>query len=113
MQHSACPSKTDGGELGILQKGATVPEFEKAVFALPKGLAPSPIESRYGVHIVDVMERMNGKALSFDEALPMIRNRLSQQAFHHALIDYLYILKQNADIVGIDISVNQENIYRG
>lgn len=113
MQHSACPSKTDGGELGILQKGATVPEFEKAVFALPKGLAPSPIESRYGVHIVDVMERMDGKALSFDEALPMIRNRLSQQAFHHALIDYLYTLKQNADIVGIDISVNQENIYRG
>lgn len=113
MQYSACPSKTDGGELGILQKGATVPEFEKAVFALPKGLAPNPIESRYGVHIVDVMARMDGKALDFDEALPMIRNKLSQQAFHHALIDYLYTLKQQADIVGIDISVNQENIYRG
>lgn len=113
MQLSACPSKTDGGELGILQKGATVPEFEKAVFALPVGLAPSPIETRYGVHIIEVLERADGKALSFDEALPMIKNRLSQQSFHHALIDYLYTLKQNADIVGIDISVNQQNIYRG
>lgn len=113
MQYSACPSKTNGGELGILQKGATVPEFEKAVFALPVGLAPSPVESRYGVHIVEVVERADGKALSFDEALPMIKNRLSQQSFHHALIDYLYTLKQNADIVGIEISVHQENIYRG
>lgn len=113
MQYSACPSKTDGGELGVLQKGATVPEFEKAVFALPVGIAPSPIESRYGVHIVEVMERVDGKALDFEEALPMIKNRLAQQAFHHALIDYLYELQQQAEIVGIDIRVNQENIYRG
>lgn len=113
MQHSACPSWTEGGELGILQKGATVPEFEKAVFALPIGLAPSPIETRYGVHVVEVLSRMDGKELSFDEALPMIRNRLAQEAFHHGLIDYLYTLKQNADIVGIEIDVNQENVYRG
>lgn len=99
--------------MGILQKGATVPEFEKAVFALPKGLAPGPIETRYGVHVVEVLSRVDGKELSFDEALPMIRNRLVQEAFHHGLIDYLYTLKQNADIIGIEIDVNQENVYRG
>ncbi|OOR91116.1 peptidylprolyl isomerase [Moraxella caviae] len=113
MQHSACPSKTDGGELGILQKGATVPEFEKAVFALPAGVAPSPIETRFGVHIVQVLSRVDGKQLELDEALPMIQNRLAQQSFHHALVDYLFALKQAANIEGIDINVNQENVYRG
>lgn len=113
MQHSACPSKTDGGDLGVLQKGATVPEFEKAVFALSKGLCVNPIETRYGIHIVDVLEKVDGKPLTFDNAKAMIENTLTQQSFHHALVDYLFLLKQNAHIEGIDINVNQENIYRG
>ena len=76
-QHSACPSKEQGGELGIISKGQTVPEFESTLFKLDKGLAPSPIESRYGFHIVaellmrqgrskaQQMFRNNGKTLRF------------------------------------------------
>ena len=112
-RYSACPSKEDGGELGVIQKGSTVPEFEKAVFALPVGVGVNPIETRYGVHIVEVLDRQDGKQLSFDEAYPMIENRLKQQSFHHGLCDYLFELSSKADIVGIELNMNEENVYRG
>lgn len=112
-KHSACPSKDDGGELGTLHKGQTVPEFEQAVFALPVGVGVNPIESRYGIHIVDVMAKKDGRTLSFDEAYPAIENQLKQQSFHHALCDYLYRLGQEANITGIELQMNEENVYRG
>lgn len=112
MQYSACPSKTEGGRLGVLQSGSTVPEFEQAVFGLAQGLAINPIATRYGIHIVDIISRIDGQELSFDKAYPVIQNELTQQSFHHALVDYLFTLKQNADIEGIDIDINQKNVYR-
>lgn len=111
--HSACPSKNDGGELGIIQKGATVPEFEQVIFKSPQGIVVNPVESRYGIHVVDIKARKEGKALSFEQAYPMIENQLKQQSFHHHLCDYLFNLSQNADIIGIELQMNQENIYRG
>lgn len=112
-RYSACPSKEEGGELGLIEKGSTVPEFEKAVFALPEGLGVNPLETRYGVHVVEVLEKQEGKQLSFDEAYPMIENRLKQQSFHHGLCDYLFELSSKADIVGIELNMNEENVYRG
>lgn len=112
-QFSACPSKEQGGELGVISKGQTVPEFESVVFGLGQGLAPSPVETRYGFHIVDVMEKQPGIQLSFEQARPAIANKLSQLAFHHALCDYLYTLAELAEIDGIEMSLNQENIFRG
>ena len=111
--HSACPSKEQGGELGILSKGQTVAEFEKAVFALPVGLSVNPIETRYGIHIVEILTKEEGQNLSFDDAYPAIKNHLQQQSFHHKLCDYLFELSQKADIVGIQLMMNEENVYRG
>ncbi|HAJ85305.1 MAG TPA: peptidylprolyl isomerase, partial [Pseudomonas sp.] len=48
LQHSACPSKEQGGALGQISKGQTVPEFERQLFRLPVGLCQQPLESRYG-----------------------------------------------------------------
>lgn len=112
-QYSACPSKEQGGELGILSEGQTVPEFESAVFNMEQGLAPSPVETRYGFHIVDVLDKQAGIQLDYLQAKPAIANKLAQQAFHHALCDYLYTLADKADIDGIQMELAQENIFRG
>ena len=112
-KHSACPSKEQGGDLGVVAQGQTVPEFEKALLTLDTGLAPSPIESRYGFHIVEILDKQTYEPLDFEQAYPAIVNQLSQQAFHHGLCDFLYSLVENAKIEGIDMSMNQENIYRG
>ncbi|MGD4352592.1 peptidylprolyl isomerase, partial [Xanthomonas citri pv. citri] len=78
QQYSLCPSKDNGGDLGEIVKGETVPEFEQAVFGLPVGVSVNPIETRYGVHIVEVLSREDGQALSFEQAMPMIANELIQ-----------------------------------
>ncbi len=113
QQYSFCPSKDDGGNLGEIIKGQTVPEFENAVFALPVGVAVNPIETRFGVHVVEVLTRQDGHALSYEQAKPMIANHLTQQSFHHALTDYLFGLSQQADIENIDLQMSEENVYRG
>ena len=112
-QHSACPSKEQGGELGVISKGQTVPEFESTLFKLDKGLAPSPIESRYGFHIVEVLNKESGIQMTYEQVSPAIHNKLSQQAFHQSLCDYLFTLANEAEIEGIDMTLEQENIFRG
>ncbi len=112
-QYSACPSREQGGELGVIDKGQTVPEFESHLFKLDKGLAPSPIESRYGFHIVEVLDKQPGIQMTYEQVSPAIHNKLSQQAFHQALCDYLFTLANEANIEGIEMSLEQENIFRG
>ncbi len=50
-------SAADGGDLGWLSPGDTVPEFEEALAALPLGELSEPIKSRFGWHLVEVLER--------------------------------------------------------
>lgn len=112
-QHSACPSKEQGGDLGVISKGQTVPEFEKVLFKLETGLAPSPIESRYGFHVVDVLNKQQGIQMTYEQVSAAISNKLSQKAFHQSLCDYLFTLADDAEIEGIDMVLSQENIFRG
>ena len=112
-QYSACPSKEADGELGVVTRGQTVSEFESVLFSLTTGLAPSPIESRYGFHIVEVLDKQLGIQMTYDQVAPAISNKLSQQAFHQSLCDYLFRLSDEADIDGIEMVLEQENIFRG
>jgi peptidyl-prolyl cis-trans isomerase SurA len=52
-------SATDGGDLGWLSPGDTVPEFEQVMAELPLGELSEPIKSRFGWHLVEILERRN------------------------------------------------------
>tara|TARA_B100001248_G_scaffold262270_1_gene257135 strand:+ start:17657 stop:17920 length:264 start_codon:yes stop_codon:yes gene_type:complete len=49
---SRCPSGTSGGNLGDIQKGQTVKEFEEAAFALDVGEISKPVRSQFGYHLI-------------------------------------------------------------
>ncbi len=100
-EYSACPSKKTGGSLGQLSKGSTVEEFERQVFALPPGLCHSPIETRYGFHIVIVDHKVEGRPLPFDLVKNEISHYLQHQVQQRALRNYLQQLMTDASISGI------------
>lgn len=101
MRHSACPSREQGGELGWIERGDTVPEFDRQLFMLKPGLAGLTVETRYGHHVVEVLERIDGAALSFDEARDRIASYLETQARQNAVHQYLHILAEQYGVEGI------------
>lgn len=101
---SVCPSGKVGGNLGQIGPGQTVPEFEEALSALPVGeVAGNPVESRYGLHIVWIDRRIEGRELPFDAVHGSIAAWLGEKVRRTAIRQYLSILAGRADITGIDI----------
>ncbi len=101
LAHSACPSKQQGGALGQISKGQTVPEFERQLLRLSEGLASQPLESRYGFHVVDVERRLDGQLLPFEIVEGSIRAELDQRVWQVSVAQYLKSLIGQADIQGI------------
>ena len=104
LAHSACPSKEQGGALGQLSKGQTVPEFERQLFRQPQGLVSQPLESRYGFHVVYVDQRIEGLQLPYDTVAQDIRRELYQRVWQKAVAQYLQTLVGAADIQGINLA---------
>jgi peptidyl-prolyl cis-trans isomerase C len=100
--YSNCPSGALGGNLGQLARGQTVQEFERVLFRLKEGeMCNRLIETRFGLHILQVMKHVEGKLLPFDAVKAQIAESLTQQAWHKALHQYLQILVGKADIQGV------------
>lgn len=56
-KYSEDGSAPNGGDLGWVAQGAFVPEFEQAMNELPLGGISLPVQSRFGVHLIQVLER--------------------------------------------------------
>jgi peptidyl-prolyl cis-trans isomerase SurA len=56
--HSQDPgSASEGGDLGWVTPGEMVPEFEQAMDQLANGQISEPVQSRFGWHLIQVLER--------------------------------------------------------
>jgi peptidyl-prolyl cis-trans isomerase SurA len=60
--HSNDLSAAKGGDLGWLYQGDTVPEFEKAMDALQINQISQPVQSPFGFHLIQVLERRTENA---------------------------------------------------
>src|SRR5258708_1114632 len=72
-------SAKEGGSLGWIGKGRTVPEFEKAAFSLPKGQMSDLVKSSYGFHIIRVDDKQDAHMKTLDEVKAQIEPVLKQQ----------------------------------
>lgn len=102
--YSNCPSAEHGGNLGQLSPGQTVPEFERAIFGLKSGqMASRLVETRFGLHIVRVQRRAEGKQMPFEMVREEIATFLAERARKRAIRQYLDLLVGKADIQGIEM----------
>ena len=72
-------SKVQGGELGFLDRGKTVPEFDKAAFTLAPGQTSELVKTQFGYHILQVEEKKTAHMRPVSEVKPEIVPVLEQQ----------------------------------
>jgi peptidyl-prolyl cis-trans isomerase C len=51
-QFSECPSKANGGDLGVFGPGQMVKSFEELAFSLPVGAIGGPVQTQFGFHMI-------------------------------------------------------------
>src|SRR5690606_21599738 len=76
-------SASSGGDLGWIYPGDTVPEFERAMNALKPGEISEPVESPFGYHLIQVMERRTDD-MSPERARMAARNALYERKMQEA-----------------------------
>jgi peptidyl-prolyl cis-trans isomerase C len=101
---SNCPSGENGGILGQLGRGDTVPEFEKVLFSPGRtGVSRDLVKTRYGFHIISIDQRIPGKALPYELARDKIAARLKAVVEARALRQYVNVLAGVAVVEGVDL----------
>ena len=94
-ENSEDASAAQGGELGWVGQGAFVPEFEEAMNALaPNGIS-EPVTSRFGLHLIQVLERRQ-VTLDARQQREQARNILREQKFDAAYADWVRELRGRA-----------------
>src|SRR5271166_2960610 len=103
-------SAKEGGSLGWIGKGRTVPEFEKAAFSLPKGQVSDLVKSSYGFHIIRVDDRQDAHMKTLDEVKdqiePILKQQKAQQIAQKAADDLL----QQAQKQGLDAAADTKGV---
>jgi peptidyl-prolyl cis-trans isomerase C len=111
--HSNCPSGAQGGNLGQLRRGETVPEFESALFdGAATGVLPRLISTRYGFHVVHVARRIEGRLLPFEMVQQRIAEYLEDKVRHTAYRQYVQILAGGAQVSGVDLNAAASPLVR-
>jgi peptidyl-prolyl cis-trans isomerase D len=72
-------SKEQGGELGMIQRGVTVPAFEQAAFALQPGQISDLVKTQFGYHILNVEEKQTAHLKPLEEVKGQILATLTRQ----------------------------------
>jgi peptidyl-prolyl cis-trans isomerase SurA len=90
--HSLDPSGSRGGDLGWLYPGDTVPEFERTMNALKLNEVSAPIQSPFGWHLIQVLERRTEQASS-DRARLQARQALRDRKADEAYQDWMRQLR--------------------
>lgn len=99
---SNCPSGEHGGDLGWLASADCAPEFARELFGhVEVGVLPRLVHSRFGLHVVEVLEREPGVAQTFETVRGAVTMALRQQTFVTALRQYLRLLAGQATVEGV------------
>lgn len=90
-------SAAEGGDLGWVSPGGFVPEFEQAMDALPLMGVSDPVPSRFGIHLIQVLERRD-VVLDTKQLREQARNALRERKYEDAYNDWMKEMRARAFI---------------
>lgn len=93
--YSSDGSASQGGDLGWISPGETVPEFERAMNNLKDGEVSDPVRSEYGYHLIQVLGRREAEG-SVQQQLDLARQAIGQRKAEQAYSDWLRELRDSA-----------------
>jgi len=94
-QFSEDGSAAQGGDLGWVNPGSFVPEFEEAMNRLTVGGLSQPVTSRFGIHLIEVVDRRE-TTLDAKQLREQARNALREQKFEEAYLEWTKELRARA-----------------
>lgn len=101
--HSACSSKEQGGSLGLVRKGDTNAEVERALATMEVG-AITLVRSRHGYHVLRLDDRAPATELPLEQAKGWIAAHLKKTSKRRAIAQYLQLLAAGAKIEGVELA---------
>jgi peptidyl-prolyl cis-trans isomerase C len=98
-QHSQDPgSAANGGDLGFVPRGQTVPVFEQAAFALKPAQLSGVVESPFGFHIIKMIAHRDARTVPLQEVKPQVEQFLKQQKTQEKTAAFIEKLKAKAKV---------------
>ena len=91
-------TKARGGDLGTVSRGELTAEIDKAVFSLPVGTVSDPIGTKFGWHLVKVIDKIPVSYKPFGDVKAELLKREQDTQFQKKLAEYLDKLKREAFI---------------
>ena len=96
-QYSEDGSAASGGDLGWASPGSFVPEFEEAMDKLPIAGLSGPVRSRFGVHLIQVLDRRES-TIDPKQLREQANNALKEQKFDPAYAEWVADVRAKAFI---------------
>jgi len=98
LEYSQDPSRSRGGDLGYLERSQMIPSFADAAFALEPGQVSDIVETRFGYHLIKMVDRIPSSRMAYRNARVKIDRTLRRNKEKAAAAAYLADLKKQAII---------------
>lgn len=102
-KYSEGPTAPRGGDLGFFIRGQMVRKFEEAAFALKVGEISNVVETEYGYHIIQCIEKKASEKKSLEEVRDYLRNFIFQKRMEEYYEKWLRRLRDKASITRSEV----------
>jgi len=97
-EFSQGPSGANGGDLGYFSRGQMIKPFEEAAFSLKPGEVSDIVKTRFGYHLIKVVDRKAESTTPYDDVVDKLKEYLKQKRIQEEVLLYIDKLKSKANV---------------